>query len=289
QDANYFNTTAEKGAFVKYFVAFPQSMRILKYVNNIRTTTYRTMFVDKKLDDHSPIGSSNEHADYFLDYILNRSPWAPLFITKDPEDVRTNGVIIDATNDLTLVVTATIAIRTLNDYPTFAYNFYRMRQLLSDKFPENLQYIVSALLTYGEGVKFPAPRILKNKKVPIWTIDKVHYKGYGNVMWFQNLTPMGVSNFLNGVYIEKFDNLLSSTYDIVKYSLFVRSWQSDGPRVIESTIRGELPVLPDIKFKHTIKQYGDLGLTIGDAYKADGVINLAKAILKYSTSKEASK
>lgn len=285
-DANAFRSALKADAHIKYLVIFPQIMRVTKYAGRNGPTEYRSVFVDKKLDEHMPIGSSEEHADYFLDYILNRSPWAPVFITKDPEDVRTKGLIIDANNELTLIVTATIAVRTLCDYPDFAYNFYRIRQLLGDKYPENLQYILSALLLYGEGYK--VKKVIK-RKIPVWNIYSTHYKGYGNPMWFKNLTPSGVRNFLSGTSINNGQNFLSSNNFIDRYKLFVRTWQTDGPQDQGSYASGNLPVIPDIALRSMMRRDGSLGATTGYAYENGAVADLAKKILKYSTSKRASK
>ncbi len=271
---------------VKYFIAKPTRAIIADY--NKGHPIYKSIFIDKKLNDHLPYGSSEEHADYFLDYILNRSPWANVFITKDPGDVRTKGIIIDANHDLSLVTTATVAVRTLLDYPDFAYNFYQMRKLLQDEYPENLQYILSALLKYSPSTV--TSKILnKTKTISTWMVDSTQYQAYGNVMWFKSLTPSGVTNFLNNAPIENNNNFLSKDGRIDRYKMWVRNWQSDGPLTVESGMTGKLPVQPDKSLRKSVKMTSNIGSRVINAYKKDGVRNLAEQILKYSISKEASK
>jgi hypothetical protein len=83
----------------------------LNFVSGIGRAASKSGWKDEDVTATSTaIGSKSNQLDY-IDYVANRSPFAPTFVTKDAKDIADNGFIQDAKHPIALVVSGGIAIR----------------------------------------------------------------------------------------------------------------------------------------------------------------------------------
>jgi hypothetical protein len=93
------------------------------------------------------IGPNNLEAyTAFVKYMLNDSPWADAWLTKDVDEAMKGCAMMDVTKHFSYVCSAAIALRTGSEYPRFLKVF---KQLIDMKYSPNVAYIMSQMTTVG--------------------------------------------------------------------------------------------------------------------------------------------
>jgi len=149
------------------------------------------------------------HLDY-VDYIINRSPWALAHVIKDPETVLKQGFIVTTNVPGPFMVTAALALRATTEYPNQPSGFLRLKEMMT----EDRAFIASCFMQFsnrnwrmvyvdGHHVSMPqyGKKALRNwlshnpPKAPTWRED-CHYRQYarywagGEADEMSQMTPM---------------------------------------------------------------------------------------------------
>jgi hypothetical protein len=82
----------------------------------------------------------------FVKYMLNDSPWADAWLTKDVDEAMKGCAMMDVTKHFSYVCSAAIALRTGSEYPRFLKVF---KQLIDMKYSPHVAYIMSQMTTVG--------------------------------------------------------------------------------------------------------------------------------------------
>lgn len=78
----------------------------------------------------------------FVKYMLNDSPWADAWLTKDVDEAMKGCAMMDVTKHFSYVCSAAIAMRTGSEYPRFLSVF---KKLIDMKYSPNVAYIMSQM------------------------------------------------------------------------------------------------------------------------------------------------
>ena len=78
----------------------------------------------------------------FVKYMLNDSPWADAWLTKDIDEAMKGCAMMDVTKHFSYVCSAAIALRTGSEYPKFLKVF---KQLIDMKYSPHVAYIMSQM------------------------------------------------------------------------------------------------------------------------------------------------
>lgn len=90
--------------------------------------------------------ASLESYTAFVKYMLNDSPWADAWLTKDVDEAMKGCAMMDVTKHFSYVCSAAIALRTGSEYPRFLKVF---KQLIDMKYSPHVAYIMSQMTTIG--------------------------------------------------------------------------------------------------------------------------------------------
>lgn len=110
----------------------------------------------KALSAVQPLQTSKEGALNFFDYLFNRSPFAEVFITKDPVDAMKNGIVANTDLPENLVLSAFVASR----FPTESYvkdmkeRFRVWEEIKAFGFSENFAFIFSQVFKFTNTKKY---------------------------------------------------------------------------------------------------------------------------------------
>jgi hypothetical protein len=85
----------------------------------------------------------------FVKYMLNDSPWADAWLTKDVDEAMKGCAMMDVTKHFSYVCSAAIALRTGSEYPQFLKVF---KELIDMKYSSHVAYIMSQMTNTRGGV-----------------------------------------------------------------------------------------------------------------------------------------
>lgn len=144
----------------------------------------------------------NEAGKAYLDWLMNESPWAVVFVTKTAEEAIATGAIVDASYPNNLVTSACIATRWTGECRTYCDFWYAAVQAGMN--PHDAMWMSNFFYIAGGEVLY-SPRS-----------EHTPFGGY-------NLTPKGYNNYIRNIYDTKQDKYC----DVGSYSNLFRVFDVD--------------------------------------------------------------
>jgi hypothetical protein len=103
---------------------------IIKHINDAcySALKYKSDVVTELIvyQHRATVGTKREHLD-FMRWMLNKSPWNKVFLTKNAAEAYNNGFSIDICADTTVVYAALIAMRQFSEFKGFALSYSLLR------------------------------------------------------------------------------------------------------------------------------------------------------------------
>lgn len=115
----------------------------------------------------------------FVQYMLNDSPWAPMFITKDVKEALEVGILMDVTRNVSHIVGAAVALRVATEWPVILKPF---GDALDKGYSGNVAYLISGHLQHGKVSYWPGHSALTST-LSLAQIVKFFKEGYSQKDW----------------------------------------------------------------------------------------------------------